>query len=146
MPLMTSLTSVCAPKPMATPTTPAPAISGPISTPSADSAIRTRHDEQHDEDDVAQDRQQGAQPGAGVVGVAIGFGPLTVVKDIISGTVVRDDAFAISKYVQSGSYKGTFKSFSLRSVKLRPQRGPLFSHCQFGELGAMPEHEPQLGN
>ena len=39
MPLMMSRTSVCAPKPRATPTTPAPAISGPISTPSAESAI-----------------------------------------------------------------------------------------------------------
>ena len=40
MPLMTSLTSVCAPKPTATPTTPAPAMSGPISTPRAESAVR----------------------------------------------------------------------------------------------------------
>ena len=39
MPAITSLTSVCAPKPIATPTTPAPAISGPISTPSEDSTI-----------------------------------------------------------------------------------------------------------
>ena len=38
-PRITSLTSVCAPKPTATPTTPAPAISGPICTPMADRAI-----------------------------------------------------------------------------------------------------------
>ena len=39
MPEMMSFTSVCAPKPTATPTTPAPAINGPIWTPIADSAI-----------------------------------------------------------------------------------------------------------
>src|SRR6516164_719249 len=41
MPAMTSRTKVCAPKPIATPTTLVPAISGPISTPSSASAIIT---------------------------------------------------------------------------------------------------------
>ena len=41
MPLMMSRTRVWAPKPMATPTTLAPATSGPMSTPSAASAIIT---------------------------------------------------------------------------------------------------------
>ena len=39
MPEITSLTRVWAPNPTATPTTLAPAINGPISTPSEDSAI-----------------------------------------------------------------------------------------------------------
>ncbi|MDR6288118.1 small-conductance mechanosensitive channel [Inquilinus ginsengisoli] len=75
--------------------------------------------------------------GAGVVGVAIGFGAQTVVKDIISGMFfLLDDAFRVGEYVQSGAYKGTVESFSLRSVKLRHQRGPLFT-VPFGELGAI---------
>jgi moderate conductance mechanosensitive channel len=75
--------------------------------------------------------------GAGVVGVAIGFGAQTVVKDIISGMFyLLDDAFRVGEYVQSGSYKGTVESFSLRSVKLRHQRGPLYT-VPFGELGAV---------
>ncbi|WP_342235158.1 mechanosensitive ion channel family protein [Inquilinus sp. OTU3971] len=75
--------------------------------------------------------------GAGVVGVAIGFGAQTIVKDIISGMFfLLDDAFRIGEYVQSGPYKGTVESFSLRSVKLRHQRGPLFT-VPFGELGAI---------
>src|SRR6266446_1736622 len=41
MPAMTSRTKVCAPKPIATPTTLNPAINGPISTPIAASAIST---------------------------------------------------------------------------------------------------------
>jgi moderate conductance mechanosensitive channel len=75
--------------------------------------------------------------GAGVVGVAIGFGAQTVVKDIISGMFyLLDDAFRVGEYVQSGSYKGTVESFSLRSVKLRHQRGPIYT-VPFGELGAI---------
>ncbi len=75
--------------------------------------------------------------GAGVVGVAIGFGAQTVVKDIISGMFyLLDDAFRVGEYIQSGSYKGTVESFSLRSVKLRHQRGPIYT-VPFGELGAI---------
>ena len=75
--------------------------------------------------------------GAGVVGVAVGFGAQTLVKDILSGVFyLMDDAFRIGEYIQSGSYKGTVESFSLRSVKLRHHRGPLYT-VPFGELGAV---------
>ncbi|WP_106796700.1 mechanosensitive ion channel family protein [Rhizobium sp. H4] len=75
--------------------------------------------------------------GAGVVGVAIGFGAQTVVKDVISGMFyLLDDAFRVGEYIQSGSYKGTVESFSLRSVKLRHHRGALYI-VPFSELGAI---------
>jgi small-conductance mechanosensitive channel len=75
--------------------------------------------------------------GAGVIGVAVGFGAQTLVKDIISGVFyLFDDAFRVGEYIQSGSYKGTVESFSLRSVKLRHHRGPLYT-VPFGELGAV---------
>lgn len=75
--------------------------------------------------------------GAGVVGVAIGFGAQTLVKDVISGVFyLLDDAFRVGEYIQAGSYKGTVESFSLRSVKLRHHRGPLYT-VPFGELGAI---------
>jgi small-conductance mechanosensitive channel len=75
--------------------------------------------------------------GAGVVGVAVGFGAQTLVKDVISGVFyLLDDAFRVGEYIQSGSYKGTVESFSLRSVKLRHHRGPLYT-VPFGELGAV---------
>lgn len=78
--------------------------------------------------------------GAGVVGVAIGFGAQTLVKDIISGFFfLLDDAFRVGEYIESGSYKGTVESFSLRSVKLRHQRGPLYT-VPFGSLGAIVNH------
>lgn len=75
--------------------------------------------------------------GAGVVGVAVGFGAQTIVKDVISGVFfLLDDAFRVGEYISSGNYKGTVESFSLRSVKLRHHRGPLFT-IPFGELGAV---------
>lgn len=75
--------------------------------------------------------------GAGVVGVAIGFGAQTVVKDIISGMFyLLDDAFRVGEYISSGSYKGTVESFSLRSVKLRHHRGAIYI-VPFSELGAV---------
>lgn len=75
--------------------------------------------------------------GAGIFGVAIGFGSQTLVKDVLSGVFyMLDDAFRVGEYIQSGSYKGTVESFSLRSVRLRHHRGPIFT-VPFGELGAI---------
>ncbi|KAA1177300.1 mechanosensitive ion channel family protein [Rhizobium tropici] len=75
--------------------------------------------------------------GAGVFGVAVGFGSQTLVKDVLSGVFyMLDDAFRVGEYIQSGSYKGTVESFSLRSVRLRHHRGPVFT-VPFGALGAV---------
>ncbi|RVH81375.1 mechanosensitive ion channel family protein [Sinorhizobium medicae] len=75
--------------------------------------------------------------GAGVFGVAIGFGSQSLVKDIISGIFyMMDDAFRVGEYIQSGSYMGTVESFSIRSVRLRHHRGPVFT-VPFGSLGAV---------
>ncbi len=75
--------------------------------------------------------------GAGIIGVAVGFGSQALVKDIVSGIFyLLDDAFRIGEYIQSGKYKGTVETFSLRSVKLRHHRGPVYT-VPFGELGAV---------
>jgi small-conductance mechanosensitive channel len=75
--------------------------------------------------------------GAGVVGVAIGFGAQTLVRDIIAGVFfLLDDAFRIGEYIESGAVRGTVESFSLRSVKLRHHRGPLHT-VPFGELSSI---------
>jgi moderate conductance mechanosensitive channel len=75
--------------------------------------------------------------GAGIVGVAVGFGSQTLVKDVISGIFyLLDDAFRVGEYITSGSYKGTVESFGFRSVKLRHHRGPIYT-VPFGVLGAV---------
>ncbi|EKO39364.1 MAG: small-conductance mechanosensitive channel [Solidesulfovibrio magneticus str. Maddingley MBC34] len=66
--------------------------------------------------------------GAGVIGLAIGFGAQTLVKDIISGVFfLIDDAFRVGDYVEAGTAKGTVEQISLRSMKLRHPRGMVFT-------------------
>jgi small-conductance mechanosensitive channel len=75
--------------------------------------------------------------GAGIFGVAIGFGSQTLVKDVISGIFyLLDDAFRVGEYIQSGSYKGAVEKLGFRSVKLRHHRGPVFT-IPYGQLGAV---------
>jgi moderate conductance mechanosensitive channel len=75
--------------------------------------------------------------GAGVLGVAIGFGAQSLVRDVIAGMFyLLDDAFRVGEYIQSGNYKGTVESFSFRSVRLRHQRGPIYT-VPFALLGAV---------
>jgi len=78
--------------------------------------------------------------GAGIFGLAIGFGAQSLVRDVIAGMFyLLDDAFRVGEYIQSGTYKGTVESFSFRSVRLRHQRGALYT-VPFGLLGAVQNH------
>jgi small-conductance mechanosensitive channel len=75
--------------------------------------------------------------GAGVVGIAVGFGAQTLVRDILSGVFfLLDDAFRVGEYIESGGIRGTVESFSLRSVKLRHLNGQLHT-VPFGDLKAI---------
>ncbi len=66
--------------------------------------------------------------GAGVFGIAIGFGSQTLVKDIISGVFfLMDDAFRVGDYIQVGNSKGTVEEISVRSMKLRHHLGMLYT-------------------
>ena len=72
--------------------------------------------------------------GAGVVGLAIGFGAQTLVRDIVSGVFfLVDDAFRLGEYIDVGVVKGTVEKISLRSLRLRHHRGALHT-VPFGEI------------
>ena len=72
--------------------------------------------------------------GAGVIGLAIGFGAQTLVKDIIAGVFfLIDDAFRVGDYVEAGAAKGSVEHISLRSMKLRHPRGQVYT-IPFGDL------------
>lgn len=72
--------------------------------------------------------------GAGIVGVAVGFGSQALVRDIISGIFfLADDAFRRGEYVEVGPVKGTVENISIRSMQLRHQNGPL-NTIPFGEI------------
>jgi moderate conductance mechanosensitive channel len=69
-----------------------------------------------------------------VVGLAIGFGAQTLVKDIIAGVFfLVDDAFRVGDYVEAGSAKGSVEQLSLRSIRLRHPRGMVYT-IPFGDL------------
>lgn len=72
--------------------------------------------------------------GAGIVGLAIGFGAQTLVRDIISGAFfLIDDAFRKGEYIDVGEVKGTVEKISIRSFQLRHHLGALHT-IPFGEI------------
>ena len=72
--------------------------------------------------------------GAGVIGLAIGFGAQTLIRDIFSGAFfLMDDAFRKGEYINLGSVKGTVEKISIRSMQLRHHLGPL-NTVPFGEI------------
>lgn len=64
--------------------------------------------------------------GAGVVGIAVGFGAHTLVRDIISGVFfLIDDAFRVGEYIDVGEGKGTVERMSVRALMLRHHLGQM---------------------
>ena len=75
--------------------------------------------------------------GAGVVGLAIGLGAQTLVKDIISGLFfMLDDSFRVGDYIDIGGTKGMVEQLSIRSMKLRHPRG-MVNTVPFGNIGTV---------
>jgi small-conductance mechanosensitive channel len=76
--------------------------------------------------------------GAGVVGLALGFGAQALVRDIISGIFfLAEDVFRVGEYIESGTTtKGTVERITLRTVALRHHNGPLH-FVPYGSLGTV---------
>jgi small-conductance mechanosensitive channel len=75
--------------------------------------------------------------GAGVIGIAVGFGAQTLVRDLFAKfSYLMDDAFRVGEYIESGNYKGTVEHLGGRSIRLRHHRGPVFT-IPYGQLGAV---------
>jgi small-conductance mechanosensitive channel len=73
--------------------------------------------------------------GAGVLGLAIGFGAQKLVADVLSGIFfLIDDSFRIGEYMQAGGVSGTVEKITLRNLWLRHHRGML-QIVPFSELG-----------
>ncbi len=78
--------------------------------------------------------------GAGVVGVAIGFGAQSLVKDVVSGIFfLIDDAFRVGEYVEIENLRGTVERISIRSLQIRHHRGAVHT-LPFGELRHLTNH------
>lgn len=64
--------------------------------------------------------------GAGIVGLAVGFGAQTIVKDFLTGIfLIVEDTVSIGDTVKIGDFSGTVEEMSLRTIKLRDYDGTL---------------------
>ncbi len=62
--------------------------------------------------------------GAGVVGLAIGFGAQSLVKDVITGFfIIFEDHFSVGDVVQIGQVKGTVDEIGLRVTRIKSWTG-----------------------
>ena len=72
--------------------------------------------------------------GAGIVGLAIGFGAQKLVSDVVSGVFfLIDDAFRTGEYVEVEGTMGTVEKISIRSMQLRHHKGPVHT-IPYGEI------------
>ncbi|GGH25654.1 Small-conductance mechanosensitive channel [Cribrihabitans marinus] len=72
--------------------------------------------------------------GAGILGLAIGFGAQKLVSDIVGGIFfLIDDAFRVGEYVDVGGTMGTVEKISIRSMQLRHHRGAVHT-IPYGEI------------
>ena len=75
--------------------------------------------------------------GAGILGLAVGFGSQTLVRDILSGVFfLMDDAFRVGDYIETAGTKGMVEYISLRSLRLRHPRGMVYT-IPFGDMGSV---------
>ena len=71
---------------------------------------------------------------AGIVGVAIGFGAQTLVKDLIAGMfMLLEDQYGLGDIVDLGQASGTVESVGLRITTIRDARGVLW-YIRNGEI------------
>lgn len=62
--------------------------------------------------------------GAGILGLAVGFGAQTLVKDIITGFfILMEDQIAVGDVVRIGSHGGLVESLTIRTLRLRDLGG-----------------------
>ncbi|HWQ89456.1 MAG TPA: mechanosensitive ion channel family protein [Desulfitobacteriaceae bacterium] len=63
---------------------------------------------------------------AGVLGVALGFGSQSLVKDVIGGFfILFEDQFSVGEYVKVGQFSGIVEEVGLRATRLRDWGGEL---------------------
>ena len=72
--------------------------------------------------------------GAGIVGVAVGFGSQNLVRDFISGIfMLMEDQYGVGDVVDAGPATGTVEGVGLRTTRLRDVSGTLW-HIPNGEI------------
>ncbi len=66
--------------------------------------------------------------GAGVIGLAVGFGAQTLVRDIITGLfILIEDTVSVGDFVTLAGHGGTVEALSIRSIRLRDPSGIVYT-------------------
>ena len=61
---------------------------------------------------------------AGVIGIAIGFGAQSLVRDFLTGLfMIMEDQFGVGDYIDAGQAVGTVEDFGLRLTRIRDDSG-----------------------
>ncbi len=75
--------------------------------------------------------------GAGVVGLAIGFGSQALVRDIITGLfILIEDTISVGDVVTAGGHTGVVEDISIRTLRLRDLEGSVHV-VPFGDVTAV---------
>jgi len=83
--------------------------------------------------------------GAGVVGLAVGFGAQTLVKDFITGAfILMEDSLAVGDWVELGAHSGTVEAMTIRTVTLRDLQGTVHV-IPFGDVTSVLNYNRDFG-
>ncbi|GEK31244.1 mechanosensitive ion channel protein MscS [Kurthia zopfii] len=68
----------------------------------------------------------GLLAGAGIVGLAVGFGAQSLVKDVITGFfIIFEDQFGVGDYIKISAIEGTVLEIGLRTTKIKGVSGEI---------------------
>lgn len=83
---------------------------------------------------------KGLLAGAGILGLAIGFGAQSLVKDVITGFfILLENQYSVGEYITTGSFSGFVEEMELRVTKLRDWGGE-YHIIPNGQISAVTNH------
>ncbi|MBU2875755.1 mechanosensitive ion channel family protein [Marinobacter salexigens] len=83
--------------------------------------------------------------GAGIIGLAVGFGAQTLVQDLITGLfIVVEDSMSVGDFVEINGFMGTVEGFNMRTVRLRDLEG-VVHHITFSKISSIHNMSRQFG-
>jgi len=83
--------------------------------------------------------------GAGIIGLAVGFGAQTLVRDVITGAfILVEDAISVGDWVEAGGHTGTVERLTVRTVTLRDLAGTVHI-VPFGEVTTVTNYNREYG-
>jgi small conductance mechanosensitive channel len=80
---------------------------------------------------------------AGIIGLAVGFGAQSLVKDVISGFfIIMEDQYGVGDVIEAGGHKGLVERMNLRITQLRSSQGAVIT-LPNGQITTVVNHSKQ---